>query len=125
MSVPTLDNLGISIPCCQLCSVRDVHCCGVHAFSVIVGVGGCQGRSACRVCNSAASISIPVEERREPSTRKRQETKTASFPLFKKIDVLLVGLFTVSTLHCERLSQARDGSNFVRRDFTLVFIERN
>ena len=75
-----------------------MYCCGVHAFSGIVVVGGCQCSSACRVCNSAPTKRIPREKRREPSTRKK-----------KKIDVLLVSLFTVRAPLCERLSQARDG----------------
>ena len=69
MCAPTLDNLDISIPCCQHCPSRDMHRCGVHALNVIVAVGECHSacRSTRRVCTRI--------------TRRRQESKIASYPL--------------------------------------------
>ena len=103
MCATTLYNLDSSIPCCQLCSGRVVHCCGVRAFSGIVEVGGCQCNSARRFSNSAPTNRISREERRELPTRKRQETTIESYPLHQNFNVSLGGLFTCQHFLCERL----------------------
>ena len=127
MCATTLYNLDSSIPCCQLCSGRVVHCCGVRAFSGIVEVGGCQCNSARRFSNSAPTNRISRVERRELPTRKRQETTIESYPLHQKFQRVTGGLVHCQHFLCERLSQARNGSQktctLVRRVFTLLSIE--